>query len=157
MKKWLPILVLAAAQFVMVLDTTVMNVAISDVVGDLDTSVSQVQLAITLYTLVMAGLMLTGGKLGDILGRRRTFAIGMVVYAAGSMTTALSPNVTVLIVGWSGLEGIGAAMVIPAIASLTARNYSGADRAMAYGIIGGIAAAAGPLIGGWVTETFTWR
>ena len=160
MKKWLPILVLAAAQFVMVLDTTVMNVAISDVVADLDTSVSQVQLAITLYTLVMAGLMLTGGKLGDILGRRRTFAIGMVVYAAGSMTTALSPNVTVLIVGWSGLEGIGAAMVIPAIASLTARNYSGADRAMAYGIIGGIAAAgvaAGPLIGGWVTETFTWR
>src|SRR6476469_7938245 len=107
----------------MVLDTTVMNVAISDVVADLDTTVSQVQLAITLYTLVMAGLMLTGGKLGDILGRRRTFAIGMVVYAAGSMTTALSPNVTVLIFGWSGLEGIGAAMVIPAIASLTARNY----------------------------------
>jgi EmrB/QacA subfamily drug resistance transporter len=159
-KKWLPILVLAAAQFVMVLDTTVMNVAISDVVADLDTSVSQVQLAITLYTLVMAGLMLTGGKLGDILGRRRTFAIGMVVYAAGSITTALSPNVTVLIIGWSGLEGIGAAMVIPAIASLTARNYSGSDRALAYGIIGGIAAAgvaAGPLIGGWVTETFTWR
>lgn len=160
MRKWLPILVLAAAQFVMVLDTTVMNVAISDVVADLDTTVSQVQLAITLYTLVMAGLMLTGGKLGDILGRRRTFAIGMVVYAAGSITTALSPNVTVLIFGWSGLEGIGAAMVIPAIASLTARNYSGADRALAYGIIGGIAAAgvaAGPLIGGWVTETFTWR
>ncbi|HYI80227.1 MAG TPA: MFS transporter [Thermoleophilaceae bacterium] len=160
MKKWLPILVLAAAQFVMVLDTTVMNVAISDVVADLDTTVSQVQLAITLYTLVMAGLMLTGGKLGDILGRRRTFAIGMVVYAAGSLTTALSPNATVLILGWSGLEGIGAAMVIPAIASLTARNYSGSDRALAYGIIGGIAAAgvaAGPLIGGWVTETFTWR
>lgn len=160
MKKWLPILVLAAAQFVMVLDTTVMNVAISDVVADLDTTVSQVQLAITLYTLVMAGLMLTGGKLGDILGRRRTFAIGMVVYAAGSITTALSPNATVLVLGWSGLEGIGAAMVIPAIASLTARNYSGTDRAMAYGVIGGIAAAgvaAGPLIGGWVTETFTWR
>jgi MFS family permease len=159
-RKWLPILVLAAAQFVMVLDTTVMNVAISDVVADLDTTVSQVQLAITLYTLVMAGLMLTGGKLGDILGRRRAFAIGLVVYAAGSMTTALSPDVTVLIVGWSGLEGIGAALVIPAIASLTARNYSGADRAIAYGVIGGIAAAgvaAGPLIGGWVTETFTWR
>lgn len=160
MRKWLPILVLAAAQFVMVLDTTVMNVAISDVVADLDTTVSQVQLAITLYTLVMAGLMLTGGKLGDILGRRRAFAIGLVIYAAGSMTTALSPNVTVLIVGWSGFEGIGAALVIPAIASLTARNYSGADRAIAYGVIGGIAAAgvaAGPLIGGWVTETLTWR
>ncbi len=160
MRKWLPILVLAAAQFVMVLDTTVMNVAISDVVADLDTTVSQVQLAITLYTLVMAGLMLTGGKLGDILGRRRAFAIGLVIYAAGSMTTALSPDVTVLLIGWSGLEGIGAALVIPAIASLTARNYSGADRAIAYGVIGGIAAAgvaAGPLIGGWVTENFTWR
>jgi MFS family permease len=159
-RKWLPILVLAAAQFVMVLDTTVMNVAISDVVADLDTTVSQIQLAITLYTLVMAGLMLTGGKLGDILGRRRAFAIGLVVYAAGSITTALSPNVTVLLIGWSGLEGIGAALVIPAIASLTARNYSGADRAIAYGVIGGIAAAgvaAGPLIGGWVTEAFTWR
>ncbi len=107
MRKWLPVLVLAAAQFVMVLDTTVMNVAISDVVADLDTTVSQVQLAITLYTLVMAGLMLTGGKLGDILGRRRAFAIGLVIYAAGSMTTALSPDVTVLILGWSGLEGIG--------------------------------------------------
>lgn len=160
MRKWLPILILAAAQFVMVLDTTVMNVAISDVVADLDTTVSQVQLAITLYTLVMAGLMLTGGKLGDILGRRRAFAIGLVIYAAGSITTALSPNATVLVLGWSGLEGIGAALVIPAIASLTARNYSGADRAIAYGVIGGIAAAgvaAGPLIGGWVTETFTWR
>jgi MFS family permease len=159
-RKWLPILVLAAAQFVMVLDTTVMNVAISDVVADLDTTVSQVQLAITLYTLVMAGLMLTGGKLGDILGRRRAFAIGLVIYAAGSITTALSPDATVLVLGWSGLEGIGAALVIPAIASLTARNYSGADRAIAYGVIGGIAAAgvaAGPLIGGWVTEAFTWR
>lgn len=160
MRKWFPIIALAAAQFVMVLDTTVMNVAISDVVKDLDTTVSQVQLAITLYTLVMAALMLTGGKLGDILGRRRAFRIGLVIYAAGSLTTALSPNMTVLIIGWSGLEGIGAALVIPAIASLTARNYEGTDRAMAYGILGGIAAAgvaAGPLIGGWVTENLSWR
>lgn len=160
MRKWLPIIVLAAAQFVMVLDTTVMNVAISNVVADLHTTVSGVQLAITLYTLVMAALMLTGGKLGDILGRRRAFTIGLVIYAAGSLTTALSGNLTVLIVGWSGLEGIGAALVIPAIASLTARNYTGTDRAIAYGVIGGIAAAgvaAGPLIGGWVTEELSWR
>jgi len=160
MRKWVPILILAAAQFVMVLDTTVMNVAISDVVHDLHTSVSDVQLAITLYTLVMAALMLTGGKLGDILGRRRAFAIGLVIYAAGSLTTALSQNITTLLIGWSGLEGIGAALVIPAIASLTARNYEGKDRVMAYGIIGGMAAAgvaAGPLIGGWVTENLSWR
>jgi len=158
--RWTPILVLAAAQFVMVLDTTVMNVAISDVVKDLDTTVSQVQLAITLYTLVMAALMLIGGKLGDILGRRRAFTIGLVIYACGSLTTALSPNITVLIIGWSGLEGIGAALVIPAIASLTARNYEGSSRALAYGIIGAMAAigvAAGPLIGGFVTQEASWR
>ncbi len=160
MKKWAPIIILAAAQFVMVLDTTVMNVAISNVVADLDTSVSQVQLAITLYTLVMAALMLIGGKLGDILGRRRTFAIGLGIYAAGSLTTALSPNIGVLLFGWSGLEGIGAALVIPAIASLTAGNYQGRDRAIAYGVIGAMAAvgvAAGPLIGGFVTEAASWR
>lgn len=158
--RWAPILVLAAAQFVMVLDTTVMNVAISDVVKDLDTSVSQVQLAITLYTLVMAAFMLIGGKLGDILGRRRAFAIGLAIYASGSLTTALSQNITVLIIGWSGLEGIGAALVIPAIASLTARNYEGSQRALAYGIIGAMAAigvAAGPLIGGFVTQEASWR
>jgi MFS family permease len=160
MRRWLPIVALAAAQFVMVLDTTVMNVAISNVVEDLDTTISGVQLAITLYTLVMAALMLTGGRLGDILGRRRTFTIGLVVYAAGSLMTALSGNLTVLLIGWSGLEGIGASLVIPAIASLTARNYTGRDRAMAYGIIGGMAAigvALGPLIGGWVTEELSWR
>ncbi len=160
MKKWAPILILAAAQFVMVLDTSVMNVAITDVVEDLDTSVSQVQLAITLYTLVMAALMLTGGKLGDILGRRRVFSIGLMIYGTGSLTTALAPNIDVLLLGWSGLEGVGAALVIPAIASLIAGNYKGTDRALAYGIIGGMAAAgvaAGPLIGGWVTEEFSWR
>ncbi len=160
MKKWAPILVLASAQFVMVLDTTVMNVAISNVVDDLDTSVSQVQLAITLYTLVMAALMLTGGKLGDILGRRRTFSIGLAIYGCGSLTTALSPSIGVLLFGWSGLEGIGAALVIPAIASLTASNYEGRDRAIAYGVIGAMAAvgvAAGPLIGGFVTEAASWR
>lgn len=151
---------LAAAQFVMVLDTTVMNVAISDVVEDLDTSVGNVQLAITAYTLVMAALMLTGGKLGDLFGRRRIFAIGLAVYGIGSLITALSPDIGWLLFGWSLLEGIGAAMVVPAIAALLAANYSGARRAMAFGIIGGVAAggaAAGPLIGGAVTSALTWR
>src|SRR4051812_49807994 len=86
---------LACAQFVMVLDSTVMNVSISQVVEDLDTSVADVQLAITLYTLVMAAFMLTGAKLGDILGRRRAFTIGCAVYAVGSLTTALAPNIEV--------------------------------------------------------------
>ena len=158
--KWIPIAILAAAQFVMVLDSSVMNVSISQIVADLDTTIQGVQLAITAYTLVMAAFMLVGAKLGDIWGRDRAFAIGLAVYAAGSLTTALSPNLAVLLFGWSLVEGLGAVLVIPAIAALIAANYEGADRALAYGIVGGIAAAAiaaGPLIGGWVTTYYTWR
>src|SRR5947209_9971831 len=132
---------LASAQFVMVLDTSVMNVAISQIVKDLDTTIQGVQTAITLYTLVMAAFMLTGAKLGDIWGRRRAFAIGLAIYGAGSLTTALSPNLTVLLIGWSVVEGLGAALVIPAIMSLTAANYSGRERALAFALLGGVAGA----------------
>jgi EmrB/QacA subfamily drug resistance transporter len=157
---WLPIAVLAAAQFVMVLDSSVMNVSISQIVADLDTTIQGVQLAITAYTLVMAALMLAGAKLGDIIGRERTFAIGLAVYGTGSLITALSPNLGVLLFGWSLIEGLGAAMVMPAIVSLIAGIYSGPQRALAFGIVGGVAGAAiaaGPLIGGWVTTEFSWR
>jgi EmrB/QacA subfamily drug resistance transporter len=156
----LTIIILAAAQFVMVLDSSVMNVSISQIVADLDTTIQGVQLAITAYTLVMAALMLAGAKLGDILGRDRTFAIGLAIYGLGSLTTALSPNLTVLLIGWSLIEGIGAALVIPAIVSLIAVTYSGSQRATAFGIIGGVAGAAiaaGPLIGGWMTTELSWR
>jgi MFS family permease len=159
-RKWLPMLILASAQFIMVLDSSVMNVAISQIVDDLDTTIQGVQTAITLYTLVMAAFMLLGAKLGDILGRNRAFAIGLGIYGVGSLTTALSPNLGVLLVGWSGVEGFGAVLVVPAIAALTAASYEGGDRALAYALLGGIAAiaiAAGPLIGGWVTTEFTWR
>jgi MFS family permease len=154
------ITILGIAQFVMVLDTTVMNVSISNVVADLDTTVSGVQAAITLYALVMAAFMLTGAKLGDMFGRRRIFAIGLAVYGTGSFITSISPNLSVLIGGWSFVEGFGAIMVIPAIAALTAANYEGHERAVAFGLLGGIAGAAvaaGPLIGGFVTSALTWR
>src|SRR6476619_5146258 len=160
MRRWLPLIILAAAQFVMVLDSSVMNVSISQIVADLDTTVTGVQGAITAYTLVMAAFMLVGAKLGDIWGRDKAFAIGLAVYGVGSLTTALSPNLTVLLLGWSGIEGLGAVLVIPAIAALIAANYEGKDRAFAYGMIGGAAGAAiaaGPLIGGYVTTEFTWR
>jgi EmrB/QacA subfamily drug resistance transporter len=156
----LPIAIFASAQFVMVLDSSVMNVSISQIVADLDTTIQGVQLAITAYTLVMAALMLAGAKLGDILGRDRTFAIGLAVYGVGSLTTALSPNLTVLLLGWSLIEGLGAALVVPAIVSLIAATYTGPQRALAFGIVGGVAGAAvaaGPLIGGWVTTEFSWR
>ncbi|WP_308468570.1 MFS transporter [Rathayibacter soli] len=159
-KKWVPVLLLGCAQFVMVLDSTVMNVSISTVVKDLHTSVAAMQGAITFYTLTMAAVMLLGAKLGDVWGRRRAFVIGSIVYACGSLTTALSPNFAVLFLGWSVIEGLGAVLVIPAIAALVANNYTGHDRVTAYAIIGaisGAAVAAGPLIGGFLTTYLSWR
>lgn len=157
---WMPIAILAAAQFVMVLDSSVMNVSISQIVADLHTTIQGVQLAITMYTLVMASLMLLGARLGDILGRDRCFALGLGIYGLGSLTTALSPSLGVLLLGWSLVEGIGAALVMPAIVALVAALYEGRRRATAFGIVGGIAGAAiaaGPLIGGWVTTELSWR
>ncbi len=154
------LLTLAAGQFVMALDTTVMNTAIATVAEDLDTTVTGIQTAITMYTLVMASLMITGGKIGEIIGRKRAFTIGCVVYAAGSLTTALSPNLTVLMIGWSGLEGLGAVLIMPAIVALVAANFGKPDRPRAYGLVaaaGAIAAALGPLIGGLFTTYASWR
>jgi MFS family permease len=154
------LLTLTAAQFVMILDASVMNVSIATVASDLGTTVTGIQTAITMYTLVMAALMITGGRMGAILGRKRAFTIGCVIYAAGSMTTALSPNLAVLIFGWSFLEGVGAALVLPAIVSLVASNFTKAERPKAYGMVavgGAIAVAIGPLIGGLFTTYWSWR
>lgn len=160
MKRWGVIAVLGSAQFVMVLDGTVMNVSISTVVSDLDTTVAAMQGAITFYTLTMAAFMLLGARLGDVWGRRRAFVIGSCIYAVGSLITAVSPNVQFLFLGWSVVEGLGAVLVIPAIAALVADNYRGRERITAFAIIGavsGAAVAAGPLIGGFVTTYFDWR
>jgi MFS family permease len=151
---------LAAGQFLMTLDSSVMNVSIATVAKDLDTTVTGIQTAITLYTLVMASLMITGGKIGQILGRKRAFAIGCVIYGCGSFTTAIAPNLGVLILGWSVLEGIGAALIMPAIVGLVASNFARAERPRAYGLVasaGAIAVAAGPLIGGLFTTYASWR
>lgn len=154
------LLVLAAAQFLMVLDAAVMNVSISQLVADFDTTVTTIQAVITLYALVMAALFMTGGKLGDILGRRRTFVIGLMIYGTGSLLTAISWSVGVLALGWSVLEGIGAALVLPALAALVAGNFEGRDRVAAYAALGGVAGAAiavGPILGGWMTQELSWR
>nr|WP_223242888.1 MFS transporter [Streptomyces sp. CBMA123] len=152
--------VLGLAQFLMVLDASVMNVSISQLVSDFDTEVTAIQAVITLYTLVMAAFMITGGKLGDMFGRRRVFGLGLVVYGVGSALTAAAPTLWVLALGWSIIEGFGAALVLPALAALAAGTYRGRDRAIAYGVIGGLAGAGiavGPLLGGWVTTYLTWR
>ena len=154
------LITLAAGQFLMTLDSSVMNVAIATVAEDVGTTVTGIQTAITLYTLVMAMLMITGGKIGSMIGRRRAFAIGCVIYGLGSLTTALAPNLPVLILGWSVLEGIGAALILPAIVALVAGNFVAADRPKAYGLVmgaGAIAVAVGPLIGGIATTYFSWR
>jgi MFS family permease len=154
------LLTLCVGQFLMTLDSSVMNVSIAQVAKDVGTTVTGVQTAITLYTLVMATLMITGGKIGSLIGRRRAFAIGCVIYGAGSLTTSLAQSLPVLMIGWSFLEGVGAALIMPAIVALVASNFAAPDRPRAYGLVasaGAIAVAAGPLIGGAVTTYLTWR
>ena len=151
---------LAVGQFVMALDSTVMNTAIATVAHDVGTTVTGIQTAITMYTLVMASLMITGGKLGEILGRKRAFTIGCVVYACGSFTTSISQSLGVLMFGWSLLEGLGAVLIMPAIVALVASNFGAPERPRAYGLIaaaGAIAAALGPVIGGAFTTYASWR
>jgi MFS family permease len=160
MGKWFVLILLSVSQFVMVLDSTVMNVSISTVAHDLGTDISGMQAAITFYALTMAAFMLTGGKLGDRWGRSPAFRIGSIIYGIGSLTTALAPNLGVLMLGWSLVEGLGAVLVIPAIAALAAINYEGRARVVAFAVLGAVtggAAAAGPLIGGLVTTYSSWR
>ena len=154
------LLTLASGQFLMALDSSVMNVSIATVAADLGTTVTGIQTAITLYMLVMASLMITGGKIGQIMGRKRAFALGCAIYGAGSFTTAISPNLTVLLIGWSLLEGAGAALIMPAIVGLVASNFGRSERPRAYGMVAAaaaIAVALGPLIGGLFTTYASWR
>jgi MFS family permease len=154
------LLTLCAGQFLMMLDSSVMNVSIATVAKDVGTTVTGIQTAITLYTLVMASFMITGGKIGQIIGRKRGFMIGCVIYGCGSLTTALAPNLTVLLIGWSGLEGLGAALILPAIVALVASNFGREERPRAYGLVtaaAAIAVAVGPIIGGLFTTYLSWR
>jgi len=154
------LLTLCAGQFLMALDSSVMNVSIATVAEDLDTTVTGIQSAIVLYTLVMAMLMVTGGKVGSMIGRKRAFLVGLAIYCTGSLTTALSPNLGVLLFGWSILEGIGAALIMPSIVALVAGNFPPEGRPRAYGLVGAagaIAIAVGPLIGGLATTYASWR
>src|SRR6201996_7108158 len=141
------LITLCAAQFLMTLDSSVMNVSIAQVAEDVGTTVTGIQGAITAYTLVMAALMLTGAKIGALIGRKRAFSIGCVIYAAGSLTTALAPSLPVLLVGWSFLEGVGAVLILPAIVALVASNFAEERRPAAYGMVaaaGATAIAVGP-------------
>jgi EmrB/QacA subfamily drug resistance transporter len=154
------LLTLAAGQFLMTLDSSVMNVSIATVAKVVGTTVTGIQGAITAYTLVMAALMITGAKIGAMIGRKRAFAIGCVIYGCGSLTTSLAPNLPVLLFGWSFLEGVGAALILPSIVALVAGNFATERRPAAYGLVaaaGAVAVAVGPLVGGFCTTYFSWR
>lgn len=154
------LMTLCAGQFLMMLDSSVMNVSIATVAKDVGTTVTGIQTAITLYTLVMASFMITGGKIGQIIGRKRAFAIGCVIYGCGSMTTALAPSLPVLLIGWSCLEGLGAALILPAIVALVAANFGRSERPRAYGLVtaaAAVAVAVGPIVGGFFTTYLSWR
>jgi MFS family permease len=153
-------ILLAMAMFVLVVDTSLMNVSISSVVRDLDTTVSGVQSAIALEALVSAAFILIGSKVGDLIGRKRAYVLGLLGYAIGALAMTLAQSLTAVIVFWAIVGGIGASLLLPAMQSLIHGNFEGAAQRKAYALVGaaaGIAAAVGPLLGGFITTFLSWR
>jgi EmrB/QacA subfamily drug resistance transporter len=158
--KWGVVLVACLAIFIIVLDTSAMNVAITTLVVELNTTLSAIQGIIALYALIIASFMLLGSKLQDIMGRKKTFLVGLGIYVIGTTIATLSTSATMLLIGWAVLEGIGAALIFPATTTLVGSSYHGKDKITAFSIWGGVAAmgaAIGPIIGGVFTTYFTWR
>ena len=153
-------ILLSMAMFVLVVDTSIMNVSISEVVKDLNTSASDVQSAIALEALVSAAFILIGSKIGDLIGRKRAYVIGLLAYATGALAMALSQSITAVIVFWAIIGGLGASLLLPAMQSLIHGNFHGVAQKKAYALVGAaaaIAAAVGPLVGGLITTYFSWR
>src|SRR4051794_30338360 len=153
-------LLLAAAMFVLVVDTSLMNVSISAVITDLDTTASGVQSAIALEALVSAAFILINSKMGDLIGRKRAYVLGLLAYAIGALAMTLAQSLTAVVLFWAVIGGLGASLLLPAMQSLIHGNFSGAAQRQAYALVGAaaaIAAAVGPLIGGFVTTYMSWR
>jgi EmrB/QacA subfamily drug resistance transporter len=153
-------ILLAMAMFVLVVDTSLMNVSISAVVRDLDTTVSGVQSAIALEALVSAAFILIGSKVGDLIGRRRAYVLGLLGYAVGALAMTLAQDLTAIIIFWAVVGGIGASLLLPAMQSLIHGNFEGPAQRKAYALVGAaaaIAAAVGPLLGGFITTFLSWR
>ena len=153
-------ILLSMAMFVLVVDTSLMNVSIAAVVHDLHTTVSGVQSAIALEALVSAAFILIGGKVGDLIGRKRAYVIGLLAYAVGALSMALAQDLLAIIVFWAIVGGLGASLLLPAMQSLIHGNFQGAAQAKAYAMVGAaaaIAAAVGPLLGGFITTYLSWR
>src|SRR6186713_2720632 len=153
-------MLLAMAMFVLVVDTSLMNVSISAVVDDLDTTASSVQSAIALEALVSAAFILINSKVGDLIGRKRAYVLGLLAYAIGAAAMTLAQSVTAIVIFWAIIGGLGASLLLPAMQSLIHGNFEGAARTRTYALVGAaaaIAAGVGPLLGGFVTTYFSWR
>src|SRR6476646_2713386 len=151
---------LSMAMFVLVVDTSLMNVSISAVVHDLDTTVSSVQSAIALEALVSAAFILIGSKVGDLIGRKRAYVLGLLGYAVGAAAMTLAQSITAIIVFWAVIGGLGASLLLPSMQSLIHGNFEGTAQKKVYALVGAsaaIAAAVGPLLGGFITTYITWR
>ncbi|HUD07637.1 MAG TPA: MFS transporter [Candidatus Saccharimonadales bacterium] len=159
-KKWLPLVVLALALFIIVLDSTIISVSIKAIIESLHSNLRAIQWVITGYSLTLAAFLITGGRLGDIFGRRRMFRIGAVIFAIGSLIASQAHSAPMLLLSVSLVEGFGAAMMMPSTTSLLVSTYHGKDRAIGFGVWGAIAGAAatiGPIVGGYLTSTYSWR
>src|SRR6202046_4788634 len=153
-------ILLAMAMFVLVVDTSLVNVSISAVVHDLHTKVSSVQSAIALEALVSAAFILINSKIGDLIGRKRAFVLGLLGYAAGALAMVLAQSLTAIIVFWAIIGGLGASLLLPAMQSLIHGNFEGAAQKKTYALVGAaaaIAAAVGPVLGGFLTTYLSWR
>ena len=151
---------LAMAMFVLVVDTSLMNVSISAVIRDLDTTASGVQSAIALEALVSAAFILINSKVGDLIGRKRAYVLGLLAYAVGALAMTLAQSLTAIVIFWAIIGGLGASLLLPAMQSLIHGNFTGKAQRQAYAMIGAaaaIAAALGPLIGGFVTTYLSSR
>lgn len=160
LRKWLPLAVIVLALFIIVIDTTIINVSIRAIIGDLQTNLKAVQWVITGYSLVLAALTITGGRFGDIFGRRRMFRIGALIFGTGSILASQSHSQPQLFASVALVEATGAAMMLPSTAALILNEYRGKDRAIAFGMFGAVAGAAatiGPLLGGFLTTNYSWR
>lgn len=159
-QKWGVVFILSLALAIILIDATLLNVSLAKIIQDLNTDIQKIQWVITAYSLTLAALTITGGRLGDLFGRKKMFVLGASLFAVGSFIASVSHSVGTMIIGESIIEGIGAALMMPATGSLLVSKYKGKDRAIAFGIWGGVAGAAtaiGPLLGGWLTSYYSWR
>src|SRR6516165_778578 len=159
-RRWFTLVIVITSIFIVVLDNSVLNVAIPTILRDFHTTLPSLEWVVTGYALTFATLLVIGGRIGDIYGHRNTFIVGCGVFAVGSLIAALSHSVPEMIIGEAIIEGIGASLMLPATIAILSTTFQGRERATAFaawGATAGVAAASGPVVGGFLTFFYTWR